>query len=110
MGIKGTEIGKGLDIEGLCWIYKFGWLRSSEIGRLLWPGSEHSEKYGQRICRKWNSRPRWYVIKRRLPYGAGSAYLLSESGVRFLEEHGISARGGKGKDWGETIPKIKKRK
>lgn len=100
MGRQGNEIGQELDVAGLEWIDKFGWLRAQELGRLLWPGNEFSDKYGERICRKWAAKS--YVIKRTLPARAGSAYVLSAGGVRVLEEYGIDAKTGK--DWGETDP------
>lgn len=105
MGRKGSEVGQDLDIDGLFWIEKFGWLRAQEIGRLLWPNIKHQIKYGERICRKWISDSKKYVIKRKLPLGAGSAYVLSSAGVRFLDEYGIQAKTGK--DWGVTLQKNK---
>ena len=36
MGERGIEIGRGIDISGLLWIDRFGWIRAKEMGRLEW--------------------------------------------------------------------------
>lgn len=84
------------DQDGLEAIHKFGFLRACDVGLFLWGNDENSQKYGQRICRKWVKKE--YVIKRELPSKAGGAYVLATAGVRFLEEKGIKAKSGK--DWG----------
>ena len=84
------------DLDGLEWIKKFEFLRASDVGALLWGDSKNSQKYGQRICRKWIEKG--YVIKRELPSKAGGAFVLSAGGVRLLNEHKINAKTGK--DWG----------
>lgn len=84
------------DKDGLQAIGTFGFLRATEIGLFLWGTDENSQKYGQRICRKWLEKG--YVIRRELPSKAGGAFVLATAGVRFLAEKGIEAKSGK--DWG----------
>lgn len=87
------------DVEGLLWIHRFGWLRSAELGRLMWPTDKHSRTRADRIIRGWLDRS--LVIARQLPNGARRAVVLSEAGARLLQAAGeASARSGK--DWGET--------
>lgn len=99
MGISGKFHGIENDRIGLNWLWKFGWLRSVELGRLLWPGNSHSNIYACNLTKKW--RNKGYVIERVLPENAGSAYVLAAAGVEFLAGFGISAKTGK--DWGETF-------
>lgn len=95
----GFELRYRNDIEGLCWIHRFGWLRSSELGRLMWPGDKFSRTRADRIIRGWLTRK--LVIGRQLPDGARRAVVLSDAGARLLKAAGeASARSGK--DWGET--------
>ena len=87
------------DIAGLLWIHRFGWLRSLELGRLMWPRDCYSRTRADRVIRGWLVRR--LVIARQLPGGARRAVVLSESGARLLQDAGYtSARSGK--DWGET--------
>lgn len=87
------------DIAGLLWIHRFGWLRSVELGRLMWPRDRYARTRADRIIRGWLARR--LVIARQLPNGARRAVVLSESGARLLQAAGYtSARSGK--DWGET--------
>lgn len=99
MGISGRSQGIENDRIGLGWIWDFGWLRSVELGRLIWPGNSHSNIYACNLVRKW--RDKGYVIERCLPENAGSAYVLAAAGVEFLAGYGISAKSGK--DWGDTF-------
>lgn len=95
----GFELRHQNDIEGLLWIYRFGWLRSAELGRLMWPTDKHARTRADRIIRGW--RERSLVIARQLPDGARRAVTLSDAGARLLQAAGeASARSGK--DWGET--------
>lgn len=91
---------KGLenDIFGLQKIWDFGWLRPQELGLLIWKESVHATKYAERIGRKWEKNG--YVISRKLPDHAGTAWVLSEGGANFLRMNGILAKTGK--DWGDT--------
>lgn len=87
------------DIAGLLWIHSFGWLRSAELGRLMWKKDKHARTRADRVIRGWIDRA--LVIERKLPDGAGRAFVLSEAGARLLAEAGHpSAKSGK--DWGET--------
>jgi hypothetical protein len=99
MGISGRAQGIENDRIGLNWIWEFGWLRSVELGKLLWPGNSHSTIYGCNLTKKW--RDKGYVIERVLPENAGSAYVLASAGVELLAGYGISAKTGK--DWGDTF-------
>lgn len=86
-------------------ISRFGWLRATELGRLLHPGQQHSRKYAEAHLRKLSRLQ--LVIPRQLPgVGAGRAYVLSSRGARQLNnwrgEHVYST----GKDWGSTTGEI----
>lgn len=86
------------DIYGLTWISKFGWLRSAELGRLMWPNDAYARTRADRVVRGWLERG--LVISRGLPDGAGRAFVLSEPGARLLREAGqLTVKTGK--DWGE---------
>lgn len=84
------------DANGLLFVYKFGWLRTVELGKLLWPKSSASRQAADRLARSWVQRQ--LVIVRDLPDGAGRALVLAAAGVRLLAESGIEA--GSGKDIG----------
>lgn len=99
MGKSGISHGLENDRIGLNWLWDFGWLRSVELGRLLWPKNSYSNIYACNLTKKW--RDKGYVIERVLPENAGSAYVLAAAGVEFLAGYGISARTGK--DWGDTF-------
>lgn len=77
-------------------MYQFGWLRSAELGKLLWPDSPASRQAADRLVRSWIERQ--LVIVRQLQDGAGRAFVLATAGVRLLAENGIAA--GSGKDIG----------
>ncbi|MRR50361.1 MAG: hypothetical protein EG825_05520 [Rhodocyclaceae bacterium] len=95
----GFELRHQNDVKGLLWIHRFGWLRSAELGRLIWPLDRFSRTRADRIIRGWLDRS--LVIARQLPNGARRAVVLSDSGARLLQEAAhVSARTGK--DWGET--------
>lgn len=54
------------DYNGLLWIKKFLWLRSYELGILLWPGDRSwSRTRADRVIRSWSKRG--LVILRELP-------------------------------------------
>jgi len=86
------------DLDGLQLIHKFGWLRTHELGPLMWPNGRHSRHQADRLVRSW--RDRGLIIERKLPHHAGRALVLALRGVRLLAEQGIVARTGK--DFGET--------
>jgi hypothetical protein len=85
------------DRIGLGWLAKFRWLRSKELGRLMWPTDTTSRVRADRVIRGWIERR--LVIVRQLPDGAGRAIVLSSVGAAM-----VAARTGK--DWGEqhSIP------
>lgn len=91
------------DISGLTWISKFGWLRTAELGRLMWPNDAFARTRADRVVRGWLDRG--LVISRGLPDGAGRAFVLSEPGARLLREAGQLAV-KTGKDWGECEKNI----
>ncbi|WP_156894947.1 hypothetical protein [Janthinobacterium sp. 1_2014MBL_MicDiv] len=84
------------DANGLLFVYQFGWLRTAELGKLLWPDSPASRQSADRLARAWIERQ--LVIVRKLPDGAGRALVLATAGVRLLAENNIAA--GIGKDIG----------
>jgi hypothetical protein len=84
------------DANGLLFVYQFGWLRTVELGKLLWPESPASRQAADRLVRSWIERQ--LVIVRELPDHAGRALVLAKAGVRLLAENGIEA--GSGKDIG----------
>ena len=84
------------DANGLLFVYQFGWLRTAELGKLLWPHSAASRQAADRLARNWIERQ--LVIVRQLPDGAGRALVLATAGARLLAENNIAA--GSGKDIG----------
>ena len=95
----GFELRHHNDIDGLLWIHRFGWLRSVELGRLMWPREKYSRTRADRIIRGWLARH--LVIARQLPDGARRAVALSASGARLLQAAGNTSAFS-GKDWGKT--------
>ena len=91
------------DYNGLLWIKKFLWLRSYELGMLLW---QHDEKWSRtradRVIRSWCKRG--LVILRKLPERQGHAVFLSHKGAELLTDAGVYAKSGK--DVGTIIDKI----
>jgi len=82
------------DAKGLLFVHRFGWLRTAELGKLMWPDSPASRHAADRLARSWIERQ--LVIVRDLPGGAGRALVLAAAGVRLLAENGIEAGSGKG--------------
>jgi hypothetical protein len=87
------------DLDGLSWISRFGWLRTAELGPLIWPGDAYARTRADRMVRGWIARH--LVIARPLPDGAGRALVLSARGAQLLTEAGIEAQSGK--DIGELL-------
>lgn len=91
------------DITGLGWLHRAGWLRTAELGRLLWPENRTSQQQADRLARGWLERR--LVLARDLPEGAGRALVLATGGVRLLADHGVEASSGKdlgrvdGQEW-----------
>ena len=86
------------DFVGLRWLHQFGWLRTTELGPLIWPTNATARHQADRLVRSWLERE--LVLVRMLPEGAGRALVLAIRGVRMLAEHGYVATSGK--DVGET--------
>lgn len=89
------------DRDGLDWVHRFGWLRTLELGALLWPGTAEASatRQANRLAKSWVKRG--LVLERQLPENAGRALVLATGGVRVLAEHGIEATSGK--DVGKLI-------
>lgn len=81
------------DVKGLGFIHKFGWLRSAEIGKLMWPHNASGRQAADRLVRGWIQRR--LVIARDLPDAAGRALVLSAQGARLLNAEGLDASTGK---------------
>lgn len=86
------------DVDGLSWIHRFSWLRTHELGPLLWPRNSAARHRADALARSW--RERGLVLERVLPQRAGRALVLAAGGVRLLAEAGVEAVTGK--DFGET--------
>jgi hypothetical protein len=81
------------DRDGLRFLDDFGWLRTVELGGLLWPNNKSSRQQADRLARRWVNLN--LVLVRKLPDGAGRALVLSAAGVRHLAEFDVEARSGK---------------
>lgn len=79
-------------------LHRFRWLRSAELGRLVYPGIVGSRQRADALMRAMIKRG--LVINRKLPEGAGRCFLLSEAGARQLRDCGIEDA-KTGKDYGE---------
>lgn len=84
------------DLVGLGWLSRFGWLRTAELGLLLWPTSRSARQQADRLARRWLERR--LVLARELPEGAGRALVLATAGVRLLAD--VDALAASGKDIG----------
>lgn len=87
------------DVRGLLYVAKFGWLRTAELGKLLWPESKYSRQIADQFLSSWIKRK--LVIVRELPERHGRIFVLSKGGVNLLAEHGIIATTS-GKNIGRT--------
>ncbi|MHA6915166.1 hypothetical protein ACQUJO_18790 [Ralstonia pseudosolanacearum] len=81
------------DARGLFFLHQFAWLRTAELGKLMWPDMASSRQLADRLARDWLARR--LVIARDLPGSAGRALVLATAGVRLLAEQGIVAASGK---------------
>lgn len=95
---NGPQISLENDLKALLHIHNFGWLRATELGRLLWPEAAYSTKNAERWARK--AIEKGLVIPRKLPNHNGTALVVSQPGADLLAEFGYEAKTGK--DWGET--------
>jgi len=88
--------------RALVHLSRFGWLRATELGRLLHPGQSHSRKYAEAHLRKLSQLQ--LVIARQLPgAGAGRAYVLSSRGASLLNDWRGEIAYTTGKDWGSMV-------
>jgi hypothetical protein len=76
--------GQQLRIAALKLIWRFGWLRPQELGLLLWPNSKSAATQGRNFGKKIIDES--LVITRTLPFGMGTALVLSPNGVRLLSD------------------------
>lgn len=91
-------VGENNKLEALKLIYKFGWLRSQEIGLFLWESGfgvnyNSYKKNAEALVRKLVDQK--LVISRKLPQNSGTALFLSKQGADSLLELGIVANSGK---------------
>lgn len=90
--------------HALRFIGRFTWLRAAELGRLLYPGRQHSRKYAEKNLRKLLELR--FVVARPLPgKDAGTAYVLATRGAQFLNDWNAGAvayQYRSGTDWGST--------
>lgn len=92
---------------GLTAIAKFGWLRPYEVGNVLWPQNKTRRIAAERIMRQWLREG--LLIERTLPYGFGSAFLLSHLGAEFVNyetEYGHEHVVRSGKKIGDHIRQV----
>lgn len=80
-------------LDGLRWIAEFGWLRASELGRLMYPANSSANIQGYRLARSLADRG--LLLERLLPARAGRALVLATRGARLLADAGVEARSGK---------------
>lgn len=81
-------------------IATFGWLRAQELGRYIHPNNPHSRKYAEKYMRKLQALR--YVVARQLPgRHAGAAFVLSQRGATWLNEHGHVPAARAGTRYGE---------
>ncbi len=91
--MNGFEKRQQNDVASLNWINRFGWLRTAELGRLMWPNDPYSRTRADRLAKGLLERQ--LVLARPLPDGAGRAFVLSLRGAGLLEVAKITARSGK---------------
>jgi hypothetical protein len=70
-------------------IAKFGHLRTSEIGRFVWPNASHAQQMAQRTCNRLLKAG--HLLNRRNALG-GISYVLTRPGAGWLSLNGIPAR------------------
>jgi hypothetical protein len=84
-------------------IHRFSWLRPTELGRFLYPGTPHARKYAEKLVRKLKALK--LVIGRKLPgRSAGTAFVVATRGAAQLSAWAGLEQGAytSGKDWGST--------
>lgn len=81
-------------------IADFSWLRAQELGRYMHPNNPHARKYAEKYLRKLQALR--YVIARKLPgRNSGAAFVLSQGGATWLNEHGHAPAARAGTRYGE---------
>ncbi|MBK6616215.1 hypothetical protein [Ottowia sp.] len=102
-------------VMALYWISRFGWLRSREIGQLLLAtpvtldGVPHTgpaiddaqRKFTHRVLHRLLADKQ--IIPRLLPKSAGTAYVLSAAGARYLAKQDSTLRPRAGDTWGRSV-------
>lgn len=87
--------------EALRQIAYVGWLRPTELGRLLYPNNPHGRKYAEEHVRKLLALR--YVLARSLPgRSAGHAYVLTLRGANWLNDLAENKTYQPGTRWGES--------
>lgn len=82
-------------------LFRFGWLTSRMVARLVWGDASQAWPMARRTLKTLQDDG--MVIRRALPQG-GDAYLLSAKGARFLNEHeGVNASSGQGLSLGNPV-------
>lgn len=101
------------DLKALHWISRFGWLRSRELGALMWPAptsatgeplfgeakEENQRWMANRILRRL--REHKWVLERHLPKSGGRAHVLSTAGARCVQRR-LNAPARPGDHWGRA--------
>lgn len=94
-----TLVSSELAAEALRTIALYGWLRATELGRLIYGNDIHCRKYSEKLIRKLMKLR--MLIARPLPgRHAGTAYVLSRRGAEQLNEWSSEPSYSSGKDWG----------
>lgn len=91
-------------IDSLRIVGRFGWARTDCVGPLVWPSAKEASsiRMAQRLMRRLVKEK--LLIERTLPLQAGSAYILSGSGLRLARQHGT--RFQTNKDWGNIENRV----
>jgi hypothetical protein len=85
----GREAARSNEKLALCAVAKFGHLRTSEIGRFVWPNASHAQQMAQRTCNRLLKAG--HLLNRRNALG-GVSYVLTRPGAGWLSLNGIPAR------------------
>lgn len=70
------------DASALHFINKFGWIRSIELGKLMWPHQSTSRQRADGLLRRLVKRG--WALQRTLPDRCGNAYVLTQEGANEL--------------------------
>ena len=84
------------ELDALAWLHRFGWLRSRDLGALIWPEAKTFDSamaMAQRTLKRLKDGGQ--ILHRIAPDGA-TVYALAEAGARRIgNERGVDARSGK---------------